>query len=305
MTNHLSTSAAKMDPRTRQCLILLILPVLFLAGCSRPSSVLGLVVTPAIPLDGSILFSVEELDSQISLKLETEEIYAHYNNDIETTLDMSSEGIIKITIKGIILCSMRFFNGSPTECLTAEGPARNNINLGILSGEYELVFEYGSQVQTYHLTVTDTDLVLIPEEQSAFIKPTYLEWKRLAERSMWFVVYNRWSHNNRGEWRPMERSMFERLSATFFQDMEEYDVKQFLPSEGHYTNYLFASPWKSELERPPYFDPEFPSVGGPYIRYYTYQGDWGTIKELVDRYRVQGLGIDFSNTSGYPYAQGK
>jgi hypothetical protein len=302
---YISNSAAKMDIRTRQCLILLILPVVFLAGCSRPTTVLGPVVTPAIPLDGSIIFSVEEVNSQISLKLETEEIFADYNNDIETALDTSSEGVIKITIKGVILCSMRFFNGSPRECLPATGPARSSVNLGILSGEYKLVFEYGSQIQTYHLTVTDTDLVFVPEEQNTFIKPTYLEWKRLAERSMWFVVYNRWSHNGRGEFRPMERSIFEGLSAAFFQDIEEYDVEQFLPSEGHYTNYLFASPWKSDLERIPYVNPEFPSVGGPYIRYYTYQGGWERIQELIDRYRVQGLGIDFSTTSGNPYANGK
>jgi hypothetical protein len=96
--------------------------------------------------------------------------------------------------------------------------------------------------------------VLVPEEQSAFIKPTYLEWKRLAERSMWFVVYNNWSHITKDQWRPLERSMFERLSTTFFQDIEEYDVEQFLPSEGHYTNYLF-SPEKG-AERPPHFNPE-------------------------------------------------
>lgn len=298
-----------MNPKMQKHMLLLILPMLFLANCSqtKPTSLpatIPVVVSPnAIPLEGSVYLSVEELNGHIKLKLRTEKIYSVYNNEIRTMLDTTTGRTIKITINGIVTCAMR-----QIECLETEGPARNEIDLGIISGEYDLTFQYTHQTQAYSFMVSVTDIVFVPKDQSSFVEPKYLEWKRLPEHSMWFVLHNEGVHMGGGNWQPLERAVYEQLSAKFLRDIEQFDVEQFHPAEGHYTNYLFVPPWESWHEivgdrvKIPLEGEGWYEFRWPYIRYYTYVGDWRSIQELAETYRKQGLGISFFNVSGYPYA---
>ncbi len=298
-----------MNPRLQQQLLLLILPILFLTSCSQTESTslpaTVSVVTPpnAIPLEGPVYLSVEELDAHIKLKLSTAEIYSVYNNEIQATLDTTTRPTIKITLNGLVTCYMR-----QIACLTMEGPARSEIELGVISGEYDLMFQYAHQTQVYSFMVSATDVVFAPKDNSSFIMPKYLEWKRLPQHSMWFVLHNEGIHTGGGNWQPLERSVYEQLSTEFFRDIEQFDVEQFSPTEGHYTNYLFVPPWESwhetvgDIVKVPLEGEGQYEFRWPYIRYYTYDGDWRSIDDLAETYREQGLGVSFFNVSGYPYA---
>jgi hypothetical protein len=79
----------------------------------------------------------------------------------------------------------------------------------------------------------------------------------------------------------LEPAVYEQLSTAFFRDIEQFDVEQFQPAEGHYTNYLFVAPWESWHEivgdrvKIPLEEGGF-EFRSPHFRYYTYTGDWHT-----------------------------
>jgi hypothetical protein len=298
-----------MNPTMQQRVFLLIVSAVLLADCSQPKPppppvppLSSVVATPsATPLDSTIYFSVQELNGHITLKLRTEKIYSHYNNEIHTVLDTTTPRGITITIHGIDECH-------PGVCLPAEGPATSEIDLGRMSGDYDMTFQYAHQTQVYRLMVSATAIVFVPTNHSSFVEPTHVQWKRLPENAMWFVLHNVGVSTAGGDVQPLERAVYEQLSTAFFRDIEQFDVEQFHPAEGHYTNYLFVSPWESwhetvgdRVKIPLEEEGAWLEFRSPHIRYYTYTGDWHTIQVLAETYSKQGFGVAFYNVAGYPY----
>jgi hypothetical protein len=293
-----------MNPTMQQRVFLLIISAVLLAGCSQlkppPPPVPTLNSVVATSLDSTIYFSVQELNGQIKLKLRTGKIYSHYNNKIHTVLDTTTPRGITITIHGIDECLPL--------CLPALGPARSEIDLGRMSGDYDLTFQYAQQTQVYRLMVSATTLVFVSTNHSSFIEPTHLQWKRLPENSMWFVLDNIGVSTAGGDVQPLEPTVYEQLSTAFFRDVEQFDVEQFQPAEGHYTNYLFVSPWESwhetvgdRVKIPLEEEGAWLEFRSPHIHYYTYIGDWHSIQALAETYSKQGFSVAFYNVAGYPY----
>jgi hypothetical protein len=69
--------------------------------------------------------------------------------------------------------------------------------------------------------------VFAPTNHSSFIEPTHLQWKRLPENSMWFVLDNIGVSTAGGDVQPLEPAVYEQLSTAFFREIEQFDVEQF------------------------------------------------------------------------------
>jgi hypothetical protein len=282
--------------------------LVFQAGVSYPNVSTPTLVLPdmlstaasPLPLEGRVYLSVVERHGQMQLKLWTEKIYDSYNDHIDTVLDTTRQGTIKILIRGVITCDMQ-----QVECAAIVGPARGELQLGNLSGEYDLVFEYAGQMQKYRLVITPADVRFYPVQLGSFLEPKYLEWKRLPEHTVWFVVHNEGKYEG-GNWRPLDPSAYQRLSNEFFQNLEALRVEEFHPLDGHYTNEWFVPPWESWQQRSgdqvtiPSDGEWFYLYTSPFIHYYVYAGDWQSLQYLVRTYIAKGLWIDSFNNSGNP-----
>ena len=283
--------------------------LIFLASCGTSSTsshtltqtdipTLAITSTPAktlLPIDGKIAFSIEEMGGVLTLKLQTETIYSSLSNVIDVTVDTSISNVIQVKVLGIVECR---------ECAAAIGPARKDIPLGVLEGNYDLEFQYSGQSQVYTLSVSSTQISLITQVQGDFMMPRYPEWRRLPNDSLWVAVHNEGVYDGKGNWQLLEWPTYRELAGRFFEDLEELGASMFLPVEGHYSNYLFIPPWENWHERTgdrviiPLEQEGWYEFRWPDIRYYHYGGSWEQVEELVEAYKETGLSIYGYDWSG-------
>jgi hypothetical protein len=213
--------------------ILALLVVVLLAGCIQQTRTL---TGPAkdseairSPITSTLDFAFEEANGELLLKLRTQEEYGCCNFDIVASLVHPDPKTLLVDIDGVDQYSY---------CLTIVGPATAHIPLGALEGEYQLVFNYQGRKDTYSLSATSSQLALAIWGVPALAQADHLLWRRLPVRTVWLVVHDPVAYVGNGEWRRLERPVYEEQKQQFFNDLQKLSVKQFTPEEGHYTNHL-------------------------------------------------------------------
>lgn len=275
---------------------LYVITIVLLAGCNSiktiqtPAPAIEIDSITPQPLEGRIAFTFEEVGGNIKLKFQTEKIYPVYNNELVATIKRSDSSIA-ITVLGVVTCRMR-----QMECLEAMGPARLEIELGEIVGEYELLMIYNQDKQAYHLEITPEKISLIPKVTGARFEPKYLDWNRIPENTIWFVTHNGGIYDGEN-WVFLEQPEYTQLSTEFFQEIERKGAIEFQPVEGHYSNRYFIAPWESwhesssqmtkiDLDWDGYYEFKW-----PVIKYYEYYEEWKNVVPVVEEYNSYGVSI--------------
>jgi hypothetical protein len=107
------------------------------------------------PLDSKLHFTFEEKNNVITLQLWTDKIYDETESyTIGADLRQTGSHVLHVTIRGIVLCIV---------CNAGSGPARQEITLPSLDGNYTLLFDYqNEQTDTYALKVNARQISLAP-----------------------------------------------------------------------------------------------------------------------------------------------
>jgi hypothetical protein len=279
------------------CQPTLLTPIPVPTIASAPVPLLDERAPTIVPLDSELNFEFEEAEGQFTLKLRTQRIYAVHNNEINASLTRPDFRTLWIDVDGIVECIM---------CLETKGPARKDVDLGGLTGEYRLVFSYLAQNDSYRLDVTPEEVTLTPGKALSLTHAVHLSWRRLPAEAIWVVVHDRVAYLGDGVWKPLNRSVYEEQAGQFFQELEALGAKQFIPDEGYYTNFLFIPPWETWHEPKP--DGDWVTIPlaenrwyefrWPDIRYYQYDGDWTQVKTLIDAYNARDITVWGYNWAG-------
>jgi hypothetical protein len=249
-----------------------------------------------VPLESNLFLSFEESSGDIVLKIWTERIYPCSNFGIVADL-RSRARQLKITVKGI---------HKPEFCLTAMGPATQNISLGPLDRAHNLVFTYHGLRDRYRLDVSSERITITPK-RVRFTRPVHETWLRLPQDAIWIVAEANTLTAERTPTVP-DRSVYTAEARQFFSRLEEMEAERFDPQEGIYSNRQFVPPWPNwswEDEgrtHIPITDSGFYLFKWPDIRYYHYPGSAAQLQELVENHRSETVWITAYTWHGERYA---
>lgn len=252
------------------------------------------------PLDTNLILGLNETAGQITLALTSVKQFPALNYQIVVDLDRSAitdtrQITLAVSVEGILV---------PASGPAARGPATQEIELGELSGRYNLTIAYDAEdlLDEYTLIATNQRILLRPE-QNSFTWPRYSTWLRLPEDALWFVVQSR-ELDAEGKPYETDREEFEQKSAQFYNELEALGADPIDPSEGIYTNHLFVPPWTSwqvpdrTFVQVPVAPTQAYLFKWPDIRYFVYQGDLGDVSDLIEAHCVQDVWITGYTWSG-------
>ena len=114
---------------------------------------------------------------EIFVRMETEKIYPHCNYDIELSWQVNGNNI-EIDLIGIHIPPIGF---------TMSGPARGVINLGRISGEFNVTFRERKFENEYELIISDS-LITVDGIETDHTKPIFTSIFRYPENS--FVYFS-------------------------------------------------------------------------------------------------------------------
>lgn len=141
-----------------------------------------------LPVDSNIVFQVSEgygavgdpyprsdavTIPRVVLKLRTAKEYGCSNYEIEYEKTVSSDRV-HIQLLGTSIGPV---------CLTSTGPATARMFLDFSTGSYELILASGSDIATFHVTVTDSALSITPSAE-AFARSEYAVYWRHPPKSL-------------------------------------------------------------------------------------------------------------------------
>jgi len=254
-----------------------------------------------LKLDGEIEFYFEEVSNRLQLKLRTERIYGSSNNDIIASLQQPAADKLRLNIEGILECYA---------CQGAEGPARATIDLPQLDGQYELTVTYQNQLDAYDLTVTEYEILLQTKQPNSFTSTLHDHWKRLPAATVWIVIHNAGVIDVDSSGYYLDQPTFDRLSQKILNDFSQLSLKEFVPSEGYYTNQYFVAPWPSWHEPmwggyrakiPSPQDEGWYEFNWPIIKYYYFEDEWQKVISIIDSYKEEYIYINAYSRNGDIY----
>ena len=126
------------------------------------------------PLNSTVIFQIREFqagnppETSIMLRMITEADYDCSNYSVDT--DVAIEG----TTINVVLNGVR----EPAICLTAIGPAYFAEELGLKKGSYDLRIARDGRVDSFEVTVTDSNVVVIGEPGEHSRPGSDDEWNR-------------------------------------------------------------------------------------------------------------------------------
>lgn len=184
--------------------------------------------------DNRLRFTFEEVGGDVTLKVWTEIWYLCPTNPVVAELVSPGPQQLEIVIEGIFLlpgCTSRL-----------GGPATWQVDLGQMSGSYDLTFVYEDWSDRYQLTVSPERITLEPEGEEFFLWPQYQTWLHLPPDTVWFVIQARMKGPGRVDLTPT-RSTYESEVKQFVADLESLGAEPFSPQPGFYSNRWIAPPW--------------------------------------------------------------
>jgi len=112
-----------------------------------------------LPIESDILFTFRpdntdgnSLTDNIVLYLKTDEFYSCCNYEIVWNDEIIS-GVFNVNLRSIYV---------PEICLTALGPATTEIPWDFSTGEFNLSFTHVSAIDSYHVVISDSSIVVTP-----------------------------------------------------------------------------------------------------------------------------------------------
>lgn len=259
------------------------------------------------PLEGRVRFFFAERPDGLALLMQTESIYPSLSSIIEVRLARSSRRSLHAVVVGVRTPSVTALR------VAADGPARGELLIGDVQGEFTLNWSYGGQQDAYHMVVTPTEIVLTPEGAPSFTMPEVTtRWARLPRDAVWVLVYDPVAYVvGENVWRPMAWEVYDAETRAFFADLEALGAQPFVPPEGVYTSTGFVAPWPERWIRQEadtiilrvHPQDGFWPVRWPQVRYYIHP-DWTAVARLIEAYETRSVMVVGHSATG-EYASSK
>lgn len=248
-------------------------------------------------LDTNLIIGLIEKSGALSLTIESQKLYPLLTYQIQVSLEK-----VEITrTQSITLLAQIDGIFAPANGPSSQSPAQAQVDLGDLSGRYNLALAYTDPereldlLDSYVLIVSDGRAV-IRSGETAFSWAKYSTWLRLPSDALWFVVQAQ-ATDPAGAAYDTDPDEFAEKVEAFYADVAGLRARGLELVEGVYSNNLFIPPWTTwqipdgEYVRIPVNESQSYLFRWPDIRYFTYSGARSALEAVIAEHCVDEVSI--------------
>jgi len=249
------------------------------------------------PLDTNLIIGLIEESGALSLTIESQKLYPLLTYQVQVSLEK-----VEVTrTQSITLLAQIDGIFAPANGPSSQSPAQARVDLGDLSGRYNLALAYTDPereldlLDSYVLIVSGGRAV-IRSGETAFSWAKYSTWLRLPSDALWFVVQARATDPAGAAYETDPEEFAEKVEA-FYADVAGLRARELELAEGVYTNNLFIPPWTTwqipdgEYVRVPVNESQSYLFRWPDIRYFTYSGTQSALDAVIAEHCVDEVAI--------------
>ncbi len=249
------------------------------------------------PLDTNLIIGLIEESGALSLTVESQKLYPLLTYQVQVNLEkVEVTRTQSITLLAQIDGIFALTNGP-----SSQSPAQARVELGDLSGRYNLALAYTDPERELDLLdsyvlIVSAGRAVIRSGETGFSWAKYSTWLRLPSDALWFVVQARATDPAGAAYETDPEEFAEKVEA-FYADVAGLRARELELAEGVYTNNLFIPPWTTwqipdgEYVRVPVNESQSYLFRWPDIRYFTYSGTQSALDAVIEEHCVDEVAI--------------